>query len=106
MNERIDHANEAMACLVAADGHLSAEMAVETGEYKADVLAYAQVHATLALVEQQRVSNLIALADKFDQPQAIDAILNRTPPNGDKGWVHHGVQPEIAAALGIEEVQS
>lgn len=66
--ERIDHVNDAMACLIAADGYLSADMPHETGEYKSDVIAVAQVHATLALVEQQRIANLIALGNAEHGP--------------------------------------
>ena len=50
MTERIDHAAEALRYLPATgDG-------MNTGR-----IAVAQVHATLALVEQQRIANLVAL---------------------------------------------
>lgn len=54
MSERIDHAAESALCInyarateSPAEAHLS--------------MIHAQVHATLALVEQQRIANLIAL---------------------------------------------
>lgn len=50
MSQRIDHVAEAMKCIQWAHDHSAPEM-----------LDQAQVHATLALVEQQRVANLIAL---------------------------------------------
>lgn len=62
MSERIDHAAEARAALVNADRFASNNWPLETGEQKADLIAVAQVHATLALIEQQRIANLIALA--------------------------------------------
>lgn len=56
---RIDHAYEARDCLDKAEevAHTD-EFAVADLNVKA-----AQVHATLALVEQQRIVNLIALAE-------------------------------------------
>lgn len=50
MSERIDHAAEARELLAKVGRGLSVEGCV----------AVAQVHATLALVEQQRVANMIA----------------------------------------------
>ena len=52
MSDRIDHAAEALRALEGAgDGR----------NFATDASAAAQVHATLALVEQQRIANLIAL---------------------------------------------
>ena len=55
MTERIDHASEAVNFLRATtfDTHGDDDRKV----------ALAQVHATLALVEQQRIANLIALGE-------------------------------------------
>jgi len=61
MTERIDHANEARAQLIDAGAYVGADMLVQTGESKTDVLLSAQVHATLAVAEQVRIGNLIAL---------------------------------------------
>ena len=56
--------------------------------------ATAQVHAALALVEQQRIANLIALAGASDsiraRQQAEEVLYQPTP--------------DIAAALGIKAV--
>lgn len=63
----------------------------------------AQVHATLALAEQQRISNLIALANVADLSDVQVTPLERA------GWLALGIEgtgeprPEIAAALGIEQ---
>ena len=72
-------------------------------------LALAQVHATLALVEQQRVANLIALAGSRnpilreqvaeDAAEAL-ATFHEHADLALGGW--HEVRPDIAAALGIE----
>lgn len=70
---RIDHAEEARR--IVADGETAAlklrtahemgdiDVADDYGKKAAGCWAQAQVHATLALVEQQRIANLIALAD-------------------------------------------
>lgn len=62
MTERIDHAAESRAALAAAAATPA------DAEVLADPwLLAAQVHATLALVEQQRIANIIALgARKHD----------------------------------------
>ena len=54
-------ADEARRILTLASVHPSAEWASQTGESKSDMLAEAQVHATLALVEKQRIANLISV---------------------------------------------
>lgn len=56
MTEQIDHAAEARRALAAAT-----ETPAE-GVVSDPWLLAAQVHATLALVEQQRIANLLALA--------------------------------------------
>lgn len=85
MTERIDHAAEAKAFL----GN------IEWGNQGGDYLAAAQLHATLALVEQQRIANLVALGQYTivpgDMPVYRSAIFN-----GD------ALRPDIAAALGVE----
>ena len=58
-------------------------------------LALAQVHATLALVEQQRIANRIALSSlTYEIEDAHNAIGQRALRQ----------LPDIAAALGIEAV--
>lgn len=65
----------------------------------------AQVHATLALAEQQRIANLIALAELADRRFSnyaglagpLGTIFNHPPePSGNML-----IKPEIAAALKI-----
>lgn len=64
MTTRIDHAAAAESDIVSADD------ALESGadDVASAIAAIAQVHATLALVEQQRISNLIALAEPREIP--------------------------------------
>ncbi len=65
-DEKIDHAAEARASLdfMFMGGATSGERAVQ--------VAKAQVHATLALMEQQRIANLIAYAShRLDHRSAI-----------------------------------
>ncbi len=59
MSDHIDHAKQARESLdfMFMGGATSGERAVQ--------VAKAQVHATLALVEQQRIANLIALGSKY-----------------------------------------
>ena len=81
MSDRIDHA--ALAAQMARDA-LSTSRSGAQGI--AGVLAAtAQVHASLALVEQQRIANLVALR----------ALTGET---------NDSMHPDIAAALGIEAV--
>lgn len=92
MSERIDHAAEAskVAKPLVSDPYTSRET----------WLAEAQLHATLALVEQQRIANLIALSvGDWDHGQAVDALVVRPQMGADP----YPLRPEIAAALGIEQ---
>ena len=92
MNNRIDHFAEAQRLV----------LATETRDWNQESpyvdrrLAAAQVHATLALAEQQRLANVIALAGlSMHGPLRHLAVQ----PMGEIS-----VQPtdDIAAALGIE----
>lgn len=66
----------------------------------------AQVEATLALAEQQRVANLIALAryavEQYGNYAPTGANLRAlfTPPETEHGNL--SLNPEIAQALGVE----
>lgn len=60
-----DRLKAAELALTNASHDVSENFALQAGEHKADVLALAQVHATLALAEQQRIANVIAIA-QFD----------------------------------------
>ncbi len=92
MTERIDHAAEARKILE-----------LVTGLPKLDE---ARVHATLALVEQQRIANLIALSQAEDgngwqaeQPLAALFAYRREAGAMEDEGLH--IRPEIAVALGI-----
>lgn len=65
MTKRIDHAAEAASDIGFADE------VIENGgdsDVAMAIAAVAQVHATLALVEQQRIANLIALDKLWPMP--------------------------------------
>jgi hypothetical protein len=93
MTDRIDHAAEARSLIGA---HMSdwrnGEVAVAQG-------TEALVYATLALVEQQRIQNLIALAGLVFPDGRTHLPMLVTDPIGEYGV---RVKPEIAAALGVE----
>lgn len=86
MKHRTDHAEQALQNIRAA-ARADAALVHAT---------IAQAHATLALVEQQRIANLIALGrqQKFGRDGARISI----PSYGEDGML----RPDIAAALGIE----
>lgn len=65
MNNRIDHVREALRNIDGLHDYQSEEGT--TDESMLTVAIEAQVHATLALVEQQRATNLIALFRLEDQ---------------------------------------
>ena len=88
MSDRIDHAAEAVALLnlAAAPQH--------QGDPR-HLISASQVHATLAIVEQQRIANEITLATlTYEIEDAHDAI-------GQRALM---ALPDIAAALGIKAV--
>ena len=101
MTDRIDHA--ALAAQMARD-------ALSTSRSGAQVIAgmlaaTAQIHATLALVDQQRIANLIALAGASDsiraRQQAEEVLYQPTPI---QAGIDLPLTPDIAAALGIKAV--
>ena len=92
MSERIDHAAEAREALKEAG---------DVRNFATDASASAIAHAMLALTEQQRIANLIALAAGGHggpmgfEHEAMDAL-------GVLGALHHlQLRPDIAASLGI-----
>jgi hypothetical protein len=101
VSDRIDHAAEAWefqqaSQLVAGDSMEAATLAVR----------HAHVHAVLALVEQTRIANLIALSQAEDgngwiSEQAIASVF-REHWNDETGQGHSTIAPEVAAALGIK----
>lgn len=62
----------------------------------------AQVHATLALAEQQRIANLIAIANLSFGPGDADMTKPWTSSNDDKSW--NAIRAEVVDALGIKEI--
>lgn len=105
MSERIDHVAEALRCV--EETHFWMEREGDTAETQAANIAEAQVHATLALVEQQRnlveqqrIANLIAFNHHFEP--SIDSSGMWFDENAGTGkgakWV---VKPEYREALGL-----
>lgn len=90
-----DHVSQARLHIDRASSDVSANWEVQTGELKADILALAQVHATLALVEQQRIANLIALARPYELPNGGDASYMLYDPETLQ------LQPDIREGLGL-----
>lgn len=70
MSDRKDHAAEARTSLNGAEGHYWDESPTQVALY----LQKAQAEATLALVEQQRIANLIALGQFRVAPGEIPAL--------------------------------
>lgn len=98
MTERIDHAAEAREAL--ADTREFIENIEEPSAYAlrvaANGFAEAQAHATLALVEQQRIANLIAIwAVPNDAETHLVKAGGVTKDAGDRSAV------EITEALGL-----
>ena len=106
MSDRIDHTARAYGVLRSVG---SVSMAPD--EATVSVIA-AQTHATLALVEQQRIANLIALASMAEDDSKHEVLagvlgneavwtLATTKTDGLDNEFEI-VNPDIAAALGIE----
>ena len=95
MSTYSEHVAGAQACLIEADAFRSTAMPSQTGEYKTDVIATAQVHATLALAEQQRIANLVALGVVGGGP------INNAYPGDTRRYLVSEF-PDIAEALGIK----
>lgn len=87
MTDRVNHAAEALRSLQGAgDGR----------NFATDASAAAQVHATLALVEQQRIANLIAL---FQMEGGPYKVTNEFSVDGVK--VNALLVKEIREGLGV-----
>ncbi len=101
MSDRIDHAAEAGICINYARETESANEALLS-------MMQAQAEATLALVEQQRIHNLISLAQGGRggtiglENITLDA-LRTLHVAGDEPWPAETVElrPEIREALGL-----
>lgn len=77
-NERIDHAAEARELM----GKLPASFHTD------ELLALSQVHATLALVEQQHIANRIAIGVALRDEARLQ---DKTAPSSDLGtWLYSG----------------
>lgn len=104
MTDRIDHAEKARTEL-----DFLHEWMAEEGQTDATQLASAieaQVHATLALVEQQRIANIIALTrieteNQATPTDALDALYSREEPTGWGQDVSLHTRPEIMKGLGL-----
>ena len=105
MPERIDHYRKANKALDIAQIFAHTAGSTDIGQIM-NVLV-GQVEATLALVEQQRIANLIALANSknpiLSEQVASDAAtaLIEHHPSEYGGWFE--LTPDIAAALGIKQ---
>lgn len=86
MTERTDHAAESRKLL---DGYPAV-----VGNRPFDV---AQVHATLALVEQQRIANLIAVV-----VSAAGGVAKGVHSSEDYLRLHAKVNPIISEVLGLD----
>ena len=98
MSDRIDHAAEAVGLLALA-------VAAQHQGDPRHLIAAAHIHATLAVAEQARIANLIALAGASDsiraRQQAEEVLYQPTPV---QAGIDLPLTPDIAAALGIEAV--
>lgn len=104
MIDRIDHAAEARKHI--GWTHDWQEREGDTKEVGLATAVLAQTHATLALVEQQKVANVIALSQAEDgngwtSEQAVAAVF-REHWDDESGQGHCTIAPDIAAALGVE----
>ncbi|WP_323985920.1 hypothetical protein [Microbacterium plantarum] len=84
MSERIDHAAEAASDIRYADEVLEQGADLEVAKA---IAAVGQVQATLALVEQQRIANIIALSSP---QEALDGAECRIP-----SFVRSGSVPDL-----------
>lgn len=87
-SEQTKHVDWAREHIRAAENAFDGDVTIEPRDEPtvAENIALAQVHATLALVEQQRIANRIALA----QPISL--------PSGSKVW--HLLHDPVTGALG------
>lgn len=93
INGYIDHAALANQAVSIA----GMREAIQQGESLSDIAAIAQVHATLALVEQQRIANLIALG-QFTVTPGHMPIFRHVVFDMETG---EGISPEIRKGLGL-----
>lgn len=89
MTKHIDHAAEARRLLDETSQFQTQHLEV--------AMTSAQAHATLALSEQQRTANLIAI-----MASAAQGVANMTMNRDDYMEMFHQINPQIVSALGIE----
>ena len=97
MRGRIDHAAEARKRIVWGEEWMEREG--DTDVTNTVVAMHAQVHATLALVEQQRIANLIALGQFRVGPDELPPFRHLVMRLANASDVEPTT--DIAAALGI-----
>ena len=104
----IDHAAEAYQHIKRA--YEVQEEEGRTERSATDLALLAQAHATLALDEQQRIANLVALANALHMSEAYDDTTEASREAAyalieyvqiDPDDEHPVIHPDIAAALGI-----
>ena len=89
---RIDHAAEARKLVAWGEEWMGEEGSTDATNIASAM--HAQTHATLALVEQQRIANII----KVGGHRVASLPVHQAPTLAD-------LRPEIAAALGLTEGQ-
>ena len=90
MTERIDHVAEA--------NRLLSEIAPFQTQHLEVAMTTAQVHATLALVEQQRIANLIAI-----MAMALQGVGAGEHSRDEYVRLHQKINPQIVEVLGLNE---
>lgn len=90
MTERIDHVAEARKVATRIENNSYAD--------RQQYLTEAQLHATLALVEQARVANLIAVS-----ASAARQVAEGTATLEDYLRVYDVLNPQIRAGLGLDD---
>lgn len=95
---RTDHAAEARRLIELASIQPDTDSALAVSHA-------AQVHATLALADQRRIANLIALAESGratlnGSRRALSALYDGAP---DQGAANMSLRPDVARALGIAD---
>ena len=100
-DEKIDHAAEAVRVAHLADNydradHFTGAVGVSIGVESLVQAQIAQAHATLALVEQQRIANLIALLNGGTNSEAV---VNVPGDFSADRW--YGLYNEVRKGLGL-----
>ena len=68
-----------------------------------DAFAWAQIHATLALAEQTRIANLIALEAATEPRNHASYILHNAQDDPDASFPNYQIRPYIARVLGLDK---